>query len=557
MQLRLRRLLTGLMFGLLVSLSPIAAQSPVEPRPVIGPSGPYEVGEHLTYTVSFANFTTAAHAEIWIAGRGQYLNREGLELRGRVETTDIVSAALFAINNDFTSYVDPATGLPYYTKISIHEGGRSAEFATEYNAAVGIDAFPAKERKGGFLGVYDYLSAIYRLRAVSFGDGAVYQFSLRGENADYEVQAQPLGRQLVKSSIGSFNAVVVQLLFPNNSEFDKYKVKLFYTDNARRVPLLVTARHKNGEIRMAIASSEIIKPAPKPGSPIGPPVVQQPPIVNPPNSGGAKGGAMVPGIPGISTTGNLSNPAGQVPGIPMSGPGRGAANPSGSLAVKPFPSELPFAADEALNYTVFLQGATQPVGLVSLRVSGRNYFFGSDAIMVSAKAETANASKNLFYANEQVTSYLDPVSLLPNRTDLAFLGTRAAQSETVQFDQDRGAALVKKGQMEVPVGTHDLLSLIYAVRSFNLNPGKSSKVPVLISGSLYEVTINSLKRETIQIGSQSIPCFQLSVTTNEPAPDQYAIRLWISDDQRRLPLRLMAKTPAGQITADLAITPTR
>ncbi|MEO6392736.1 MAG: DUF3108 domain-containing protein [Pyrinomonadaceae bacterium] len=557
MQLRSKRIITGLVFSLLVSMVPVLAQSPIEPRPTIQASGPYEIGERLTYNASFASFTTAAHAEIWIAGRGQYLNRDGLELRARVETTDIVSAALYAINNDYTSYVDPATGLPYYTKISIHEGGRNAEFANEYNAAAGTAAIPDQVRKGEFLGVYDFLSAAYRLRGVSFSDGAVYGFTLRGENSEYEVEAKPAGRKLIKSSIGSFNALVVELRFPHDSELDKYKIKVFFTDDARRVPLLATAHHHNGEIRVAISSSEIVKPAPKPGSPIGPPVVRLPPVPPPPNSAGAKGGAIVPGIPGISMTGNPANPAGQVAGIPMGGPSRGAANPSGSLAVRPFPSELPFTADEALNYTVFLQGATQPVGLISFRVSGRNYYFGNDAIMVSAKAETANAAKNLFYANEQVTSYLDPVSLLPNRTDLAFLGTRVALSETVQFDQDRGAALVKKGQMEVPVGTHDLLSVIYAIRSFNLNPGKAAKVPVLINGFIYEITINSLKRETIQIGSQSIPSYQLSVTTSEAEPDHYLIRLWISDDQRRLPLRLTAKTPAGQITADLAITPAR
>jgi hypothetical protein len=279
--------------------------------------------------------------------------------------------------------------------------------------------------------------------------------------------------------------------------------------------------------------------------------------VGPPNPAGAKGSTSIPGIPGISQNGVPLNQAGNVPGIPMTGPGRGAANPSGSLAVKPFPAELPFTADEALNYTVFLQGVSQPVGLVSFRVSGRNFHFGNDAILVSAKAESANAAKNLFYTNEQITSYLDPVSLLPNRTDLALLGTRASFSETVQFDQDRGAALVKKGQMEVPVGTHDLLSLVYALRSFNLTPGRNAKVPVLINGVLYEVAINSIKRETVQIGSQQIPAFQLSVLTNDTNPDQYSIRLWISDDQRRLPLRLTAKTPAGQLTADLAITPTR
>jgi hypothetical protein len=190
-------------------------------------------------------------------------------------------------------------------------------------------------------------------------------------------------------------------------------------------------------------------------------------------------------------------------------------------------------------------------------VNGRNYFFGKDAIMVSAKAETANAAQRLFLANEQLTSYVDPVSLLPSRTDASFQGARSGQSDTVQMDQDRGVAGGKKGQLEVPVGTHDLLSFVYALRAFDLTPGKSTVIPVLINGKVHEINISSLQRETIQLGNQKIPAYQLSILVDGQQPDRFALRLWISDDRRRLPLRFNAKTPLGQITADLAITATR
>src|SRR5205807_2767638 len=74
---------------------------------------PYRVGEHLTYTVSFSNFTTAAHVELLIASRGQLYGREGVELHAHVETLGVVSAALYSLNNNYVTFVDPSTGLPY------------------------------------------------------------------------------------------------------------------------------------------------------------------------------------------------------------------------------------------------------------------------------------------------------------------------------------------------------------------------------------------------------------------------------------------------------------
>jgi hypothetical protein len=59
----------------------------------------------------------------------------------------------------------------------------------------------------------------------------------------------------------------------------------------------------------------------------------------------------------------------------------------------------------------------------------------------------------------------------------------------------------------------------------------------------------------VQIGSQIIPAIQISLTTDDPQGDKFQLRGWISDDRRRLPLRLTAVTELGAIRADLAIIP--
>ena len=48
----------------------------------------------------------------------------------------------------------------------------------------------------------------------------------------------------------------------------------------------------------------------------------------------------------------------------------------------------------------------------------------------------------------------------------------------------------------------------------------------------------------------------LALTTDDPEPDKYQLRMWISDDRRRLPLRLTCTTKLGPLRADLAILPT-
>jgi hypothetical protein len=67
------------------------------------------------------------------------------------------------------------------------------------------------------------------------------------------------------------------------------------------------------------------------------------------------------------------------------------------------------------------------------------------------------------------------------------------------------------------------------------------------------LVITPLSRETVQLGSQSIPAIQISLTTDDAQSDKFQLRGWVSADKRRLPLRLTAMTELGLLRADLDI----
>jgi hypothetical protein len=70
------------------------------------------------------------------------------------------------------------------------------------------------------------------------------------------------------------------------------------------------------------------------------------------------------------------------------------------------------------------------------------------------------------------------------------------------------------------------------------------------------VFVESLQRDTIQLGDRRVPAIALSITTDDPQPDKYQLRMWISDDHQRMPLRITCTTKLGPLRADLAILPT-
>jgi uncharacterized protein DUF3108 len=496
--------ITTILFSLALCL-PLAAQSKDTVIVLPFSSAPYQVGERLTYNVTFSNFSDAAHVELFIAGRGTFFNRDGLQLRAHVETMGVVNAALYSLNNDYTTYIEPESGLPYRSQQVIREGARTTDTSNDYNLPVGVSAIPARV---AFSGPYDFLSIFYRMRALPLTD-ASYFFTVRQDTEQYEVELQVQGRQLVKTNVGSFNTIVTQLKVRNNSAADKYRTRIYFSDDSRHVPVLITAQHPSGEIRAELVSSEL------PNTPPPTTVVAPPPVTQP-----------------------LTNTT----GAPLTG--------AALLG-------LPFAAGEQLNFNVFLGAVQTAAGTATFQVRPRAKYFNRDGLLLAVQAQTTGAAARLFVANDQINTYVDPTTLLPFRIEMNLREGRRRVNKTLTIDQEHGNATVDKGtRIEIPVGTHDIVSVFYALRSFNLAPPKRNAVSFLVEDRPRTLFITSLKRETIELGGQRIPAIQLSLTTDDPQSDKYLLRLWVSEDNRRLPLRLTAKTEIGPLRADLAIIPT-
>jgi hypothetical protein len=218
--------------------------------------------------------------------------------------------------------------------------------------------------------------------------------------------------------------------------------------------------------------------------------------------------------------------------------------------------DLPFKVGEQLNYQVFLLSIQASVATATFHIRARSKYFDHDGFQFTVNAQTTNALQRLFVANDTMSSYVDPKTLLPFRTEFTFNEGRHRSSNKLTINQDYGTATTESGnRIEIPVGTHDYLSFFYMLRTLNLTPPKRSALSILVNNQPKTLYITALKRESVQLGSQTIPAIQYSLTTDDAEADKYQLRGWISDDKSRLPLRLTAVTELGAIRADLAIIP--
>jgi hypothetical protein len=464
---------------------------------------PYRVGEKLTYNVSFSNFPDAAHVEVEVVSRGNHFGREAIQLRAHVETTGVVNVALFAINNDYVTYVDPETGLPFRAEETVRDAIKNSDSYQDFAQPAGNEAIPPKQR--GFPGTYDFVSGFYRARALPLSDGGVYNFSVRGEGTDYQAELRVTGREVIRTNVGSFPAIVTQIKVSNSP---LRSLKIYFSDDPGHVPVLMVARLSAGELRAELAGSELIKPPAETPSPT-PPIIAAP---------------------------------------------RPTPTPAGP---QPLSGNFPFKLGEELNYQVFIGGSNTPLGLASFQVRGRSKFFEREGVFLTVSAQTTGAASRIFVAKDQIDSYVDPKSLLPYRTSMNLVEGSRRLSQILTVSQETGTVTSNNGaHIEVPVGTHDYVSFFYVIRTLGLVSGKKNAVTLLVENKPKTIFVDTLPRESIQLGPRRIQAIPLKLTTDDSEPDKYQLRMWISDDRQRLPLRITCITKLGPLRADLAILPT-
>jgi hypothetical protein len=164
----------------------------------------------------------------------------------------------------------------------------------------------------------------------------------------------------------------------------------------------------------------------------------------------------------------------------------------------------------------------------------------------------------VFPVNDQITSYVDPTTLLPFRTELNLSEGKYHYSRAYNLDQNRGAATTDtKERIDIPVGTHDLISTFYSIRTFDLAPPKQNAISIMATTLPRTLLVKSQRRDTIELGGQKISAIMVTLTlpTDDPQSDRLQIRVWIGDDGRHLPLRFTAVTQLGAVRADLVIGP--
>jgi hypothetical protein len=240
----------------------------------------------------------------------------------------------------------------------------------------------------------------------------------------------------------------------------------------------------------------------------------------------------------------------------------GPAAPSGPAGLLPpavatiGPAHAPpaLAADEQMDFKVEWAGIT--VGKARIWVGQPS----GQLVPVFLQAQTAGLV-GFVTVRQMLSSNLDAATGLPRSFLLDALEPGDYRhSDQVRYDREAGTATVRqKGKfdktydLEVPPGTLDFVALVFRLRALPLEPGAKHEFPVLSGRKVTVVTTEVLGRERVETKAGDFDAIKVKVPTGFDGKfqEKSPTFLWLSDDARRLVVRISTDFAVGRGVADL------
>lgn len=206
-----------------------------------------------------------------------------------------------------------------------------------------------------------------------------------------------------------------------------------------------------------------------------------------------------------------------------------------------------FRPGEKFSMRVTYMGVT--AGFFTVRV-GEDRVDGRALYTLNMKARTAGAIDWFYRVRDTLTSYMDVEGLFSWGYDYDQNHGGDQESTSVRYDQQGGVVNVDGERADsVPRFTQDILSSIYYLRSQDLEVGQSYRFPVHVSDDYYELILTVAGVEKIgtydgwKEAYRLVPDVRSKEKAEELREQVYSgkhggVQLWISKDQRKIPLQV-------------------
>lgn len=213
------------------------------------------------------------------------------------------------------------------------------------------------------------------------------------------------------------------------------------------------------------------------------------------------------------------------------------------------------AIPEVLNYDLTWTGIKAGEASLAIRQNGEEIAITSTARSVkwvSVFYTVNDIAESRLHKNEKIPGIGQPVNYRLNIRE----GKHRKNKEVI-FDHAALKAIYvdhlenERKEFEIPPAVLDPLSSFYFLRTQNLEVGKSVYVTIFDSKKVWNVEVQVLRKEKVEV-----PAGEFNTIVVKPLMQSEGIfyrkgeiYIWLTDDERRIPVLLKTKVKIGSVNA--------
>jgi hypothetical protein len=164
--------------------------------------------------------------------------------------------------------------------------------------------------------------------------------------------------------------------------------------------------------------------------------------------------------------------------------------------------------------------------------------------------ESTGLVSRLFHVNDDYTSEMNNSFCSTGTYMTAREGSRSrdtkvtfdANNKRAEFyEKDLKTNAVDRRETDIPACVHDIISALFLLRTMDLEPGKTSQIPVSNGKKTVYLKIASQRREDVRVpagGMQKAIRYEVFAFDNQLYNRPGHLHVWLTDDNRRIPLQV-------------------
>lgn len=219
-----------------------------------------------------------------------------------------------------------------------------------------------------------------------------------------------------------------------------------------------------------------------------------------------------------------------------------------------------FARGEVLEYRVHYGFINAGEGVVEV---SQNLFKINNrpCYRVNVTGKSIGAFDLVLRIRDTWRSYIDTSALIPHRFQVNIQEGKYRKEETVFFNHEAGKIRSEEvnnetKEFELPRNVQDLVSGYFYLRTIDFNqlkPGDLVEVDAFFDDDFYDFKVRYRGKGEVDTKFGKIRCLLLNpvMPANKLFKGDNSIRVWVSDDENKIPIKVEADMFVGAVELDL------